>query len=287
MTPVEINGCTLHHGDTFEILPELNVTADAVISDPPFACTSLEWDEKINLPNLWELMEAKTKQSANFILFGTMRFAVDLLNSRPDFFSGDMVWSKNTRCGFLWANHQTLKSHEHILRFTRVGEFKNATYNPQRTSGGRVGATRTITRSSNGVYGSTNPYTSIRDGLIHPCSVLEFPHDRGNNQGTFHPTQKPVALMEWLIRSFTNENDLIIDPFMGAGSTGVACARTKRRFIGIEREGKYFDWAVRRLREPFDANLLEDEVPQLFRPRYADNHKAESNQMHAITGTGS
>lgn len=286
MEKITIGNSELYCGDCFDILPELDVTADAIISDPPFACTNLKWDEKINLPRFWGIVESKSKPNANYILFGTMRFATDLINSRPDYFSGDLVWSKNTRCGFLWANHQTLRSHEHILRFTRPGEFKRATYNAQRTPGGKIGTTRTIHRSPNGVYGSTKTCAAVRDGLIHPSSVLHFDSDRGNNQQAqfLHPTQKPVALMEWLIRSFSNEGDLIIDPFMGAGSTGVACARTNRRFIGIEREAKYFDLTIKRLQAPRDANLLADEPPQLFRSSPTDYHNADSKQVAVGTG---
>ena len=192
-----------------------------------------------------------------------------------------MIWSKNTKCGFLWSRHQTLRSHELILRFTRPGEFRNATYNPQRTPGNRMG-TRSINRKSGGVYGSVQSHLSVRDGWVHPSSVLNFDSDRGNNQGTvLHPTQKPLALMQWLVESFTNEGDTVIDPFMGAGTTALACARTNRRFIGIEKESHYFDLAIKRLQSPRTASLIEDEPPYLFQSRPTDNCKTDESQVHA------
>jgi len=102
-------------------------------------------------------------------------------------------------------------------------------------------------------------HPSIRDGLLYPGSVLSFNSDRGNNHGVYHPTQKPLDLMMWLVETYTNPGDLVIDPFMGAGTTALACARTGRRFVGIEREQRYFDMAVERLKAPPPANLLPDE----------------------------
>jgi site-specific DNA-methyltransferase (adenine-specific) len=246
MDRITIGNCELYCGDTFDILPKLDIQVDAVISDPPFACTNCEWDVPIPLNQFWDLAEAKTKPTAPFVLFGTMRFAVALINARPNFFRYDAVWSKNTKCGFLWAGHQPLRSPESILAFTRPGEFKRTTYNPMLSPGGRVG-TRSVRRKSNGVYGATGDYTSVRTGLQHPSSVLCFDSDRGNNKAPSHPTQKPVALLEWLIASFTNEGDTVLDCFMGAGSTAIACARTGRRFIGIEKEERYFKLAIERL----------------------------------------
>ena len=247
MNELTIDNCTIINGNCFDILPGLDVAVDAVISDPPFACTDLEWDTRIPLDRFWELMEAKTKPAANFALFATMRFGVDLINSRRNFFRYDIVWSKNTKCGFLWSKHAVLRSHELILLFTRAGEFLKATYNPQRTPGGRVDTTRRINRNPGGVYGRTNSCTTIRDGLIHPSSVLCFDSDRGHNKGILHPTQKPLALIEWLIQTYTNEGDTVLDPFMGSGTTALAAKRLNRKFIGIELDKTYYNVAHQRL----------------------------------------
>ena len=256
---IEIDGCTLYHGDTFSILPGLDLKANSLISDFPFSCTNLAWDIKLPLEATWELMESKTTQSATFILFATLRFAVDLINTRRDFFRYDLVWNKNRKCGFLWAGHQPLRNHELILCFTRPGEFKNATYNALRTPGGRIGS-RSVTRKADGVYGFTNNYTSVSDGLLHPSSILNFDSDRGNNHGDLHPTAKPVALMQWLVETYTNEGDLVIDPFMGSGTTARACQLTGRRFIGIEKEERYFEMVVERLKAPRQTCLFTDSI---------------------------
>jgi site-specific DNA-methyltransferase (adenine-specific) len=119
---------------------------------------------------------------------------------------------------------------------------------------------RSVSRKPGGVYGATRSSASVSDGLLHPSSVLNFDSDRKNNHGVHHPTQKPLDLMMWLVETYTNEGDLVIDPFLGSGTTALACARTNRRFIGIEKEQKYFDLAIARLRAPQPANLLADEI---------------------------
>ena len=138
-----------------------------------------------------------------------------------------------------------MRNHESILIFTQPGNCKASTYNPQKTQGGKAGI-RCVKRRG-GVYHCIDGHETYYDGTQHPCSVLSFDHDRGNAQK--HPTQKPVALMEWLVKTYTNEGDTVIDPFMGSGTTGVACAKHNRRFIGIEREKQYFDTAAKRIRE--------------------------------------
>ena len=138
-----------------------------------------------------------------------------------------------------------MRSHETILVFGRPNHRAAATYNPQKLPGGRAGTKVTNHKSS--VYQNKGKYTHISDGTQHPGSVLYFKNDTDPD----HPTQKPVALMEWLVQSYTNKNDLVLDMFMGSGSTGVACARTGRRFIGIERDKKFFDIACQRIAEAY------------------------------------
>ena len=213
-----------------------------------------------NLKRFWEVAEQKAKPEANFVLFATMRFAVDLINSRRKFFRYDLCWNKNNKCGFLWANHQPLRSHESILIFIRPGFFKKATYNALRTPGGRA-AQRRISRASNGVYGATNSYISVCDGLLHPSSVLCFDSDRGNNNAKIHPTQKPLALMQWLVSAYTNPGDTVIDPFAGSGTTALACLTLGRKCIAIEREQKYFDIACQRVEQAYHGADANDGQP--------------------------
>ena len=192
------------------------------------------------LDSFWAMVEEQTKQSANVVLFGCGKFTVDLINSKRKWYRYDMVWHKNRKVGFLNANLMPMRSHESILVFNRPGFFRDATYNPQKTLGGRIGTKTTNHRS--GVYDNKGEYTHVSDGMVHPCSVLSFKSELGQ-----HPTQKPLALMEWLIKTYTEEEDIVLDMFMGSGTTGVACALHNRQFIGIEREREYFDTACQRI----------------------------------------
>jgi site-specific DNA-methyltransferase (adenine-specific) len=244
MDRVTIENATLICGDCFDVLPTLNVKFDAVISDPPFGITDCDWDNPIPLDSFWNMVESQMKQSANVVLFGCGKFTVDLVNSKRKWYRYDLVWQKSKKVGFLWANKMPMRSHESILVFNRPGFFKAATYNPQKTPGGKIGIKKINHRSS--VYKDKGEYTHTLDGTVHPCSVLPFTSEIGQ-----HPTQKPLALMEFLVRSYTNENDIVIDPFMGSGTTGVACVRVGRSFIGIERDRKYFDTACQRIRKAY------------------------------------
>jgi site-specific DNA-methyltransferase (adenine-specific) len=244
-----IGSCTLYRGDCFKVLAGLDIRADAVISDPPFGITDCGWDIALPFAQFWETVEPLAKPSANYVLFGCGKFAIDLVTSKYKWFRYDLIWQKNNKCGFLNANLQPMRIHEAILVFGQPGFCKKATYNPQKTPGGKP-RKFDCERKVSGVYGACPIVTANLDGNQHPCSILPFSHDRGDNQKSdFHPTQKPLALMEFLVRSYTNEGDLVIDPFMGSGTTGVACAKLGRRFIGIEQETEYFHAAVKRIHE--------------------------------------
>ena len=237
---VTIGNATLYNGNSFDVLPKLDVEVDAVVTDMPFGITDCKWDKRIPLDKFWELVEHKTKPTANIVLFACGRFTHELYNSKRKWYRYDMIWVKNKKCGFLNANLQPLRNHESILVFVRPGFFKKGTYNPQKTPGGRAGIRKTKRRG--GVYRSIDGCEKYYDGTIHPCSVLYFKNETG-----LHPTQKSVPLMEHLVKSCSNEGDTVIDPFMGSGSTGIACVSTGRRFIGIERDRKFFDIAVQRI----------------------------------------
>ena len=244
---VTIGNTTLICGDSFRILPDLGIQADAIISDPPFGITNCKWDKAIPLDTFWAMVDELTKPTANFVLFASGKFTVDLINSNRKGYRYDWVWEKNNKVGFLNANLMPMRNHESILVFGRPGFKRTSTYNAQKAPGGKRG-TKTINHKSS-IYRDKGEYTHESDGMQHPCSVLPFRSD-GRNAAK-HPTQKPVSLMEFLIYSYTNDNDIIIDPFMGAGSTGVACALHNRRFIGIEKEPQYFDIAVERMKQAY------------------------------------
>jgi site-specific DNA-methyltransferase (adenine-specific) len=241
---VTIGNATLYFGDCFDVLPKLNGEFDAVISDPPFGITACDWDIPIPLDSFWKMVESQTKQAANVVLFGCGKFTVDLVNSKRKWYRYDLVWHKSKKVGFLNANLMPMRNHESILVFTRPGFSKAATYNPQKSSGGRVGV---LTKnSSSSVYRDKSGYTRVSDGTVHPCSILSFSNESGQ-----HPTQKPLALMEFLVKSYSNERDVVIDPFMGSGTTGVACANKGRAFIGIESNKQYFEIACERIKKAY------------------------------------
>jgi site-specific DNA-methyltransferase (adenine-specific) len=241
---VTIGNATLYCGDCFSILPKLNVVADAIISDPPYGITKCKWDKKIPLDTFWDMIEPLTKPTANFVLFCCGKFTYKLYNSKPKWYRYDWVWLKSRKVGHQNANLMPMRNHESILVFGRPGFCKATTYNPQKTPGGKAGI-KTSTHQSN-IYDDDGEYVHISNGTLHPCSVLKFKSERGQ-----HSTQKPLALMEFLVQSYSNKKDIVIDPFMGSGSTGVAAVKTGRKFIGIEQNKKYFDIAVKRIREAY------------------------------------
>ena len=239
---------TLYLGDCFEILPNLKINADALISDPPFGITACNWDVALPLDHFWEIVACKTKPTANCVLFGCGRFTVDLVNSNRKWYRYDLIWLKNNKVGFLNANKMPLRNHESIMVFGQPGFRDVATYNPQKSPGGRAGIKVNNLRS--GIYTCEGRYRSVSDGTLHPCSVLPFDSDKSKHPGQ-HPTQKPLALMEFLVKSYSDEGDIVIDPFMGSGTTGVAALQNNRRFIGIEKERQYFDVACQRIKQAY------------------------------------
>jgi len=244
-TKIIIGNCTLYHGDCFDILPNIDVDADAVISDPPYNTTVCDWDVYIPLAHWWCIVSDKCKASANYVLFAAGHFAIDLANSKYNWYRYDLVWHKNNRVGFFNAGKQPMWSHENILIFGKPGWRDSSTYNPQFEDGGRKdGRQRHVRISGGGVY-PRREYFSKTDGGVHPSSVLHYCKEKAGQ----HPTQKSAALLEFLVRSYSNENALVLDPFMGSGTTGIACVKSGRRFIGIEKEEKFFNIAVERVRQ--------------------------------------
>ena len=260
MEKAEFGNSVLYHGDTFDILPTLNDgEIDMVASDPPYAsetfgkCTECDWDKPIPLTEFWQLIEYKAKPSANIVLFGNMKFAFDLIDSNRKGFRYDLVWAKNNRVGFLNAKKMVMRSHESILLFGKPGYMAAATYNPLKIPGGRPVVKRGKTRKVDGVYPPVEAATTVSDGTLYPHSVLAFDHDRGGNQpeACLHPTMKPLLLMGYLLTLYSNPGDLVLDPFAGSGTTLEAAMKLGRRFVGIERERRYYEIACRRLEEAY------------------------------------
>ena len=182
------------------------------------------------------------------MLFGDGMFTANLMLSNPKMWRYNLIWDKQRGCDFLNANVKPLKSHEDICVFYK----HKPTYNKQYWYSNPYKRTKNGSLSNN--YGDRkSAYSESTDGRRNPLSILSFPRD-GNR---IHPTQKPIALLEYLIKTYTNEGETVLDNCMGSGSTGVACINTNRNFIGYELDEKYFEIAEKRLNEHIEATIFD------------------------------
>lgn len=226
----------LLQGDCLELMATLPANSvDMVMCDLPYGTTQNAWDSVVPLGRLWPEYWRLAKDAAPVVLTAQTPFDKTLGASQIENLKYEWIWEKTAATGFLNAKKSPLKAHENILVFYR----KSPVYNPKMTAGHTLkrvnvsyanhGPTYSKSKSKRAPYESTHRY---------PRSVLRFPKD--NRLQGFHPTQKPVALMEYLIRTYTNEGDTVLDNCMGSGTTGVACVNTGRAFIGIEKDPTYF-----------------------------------------------
>lgn len=251
-----IEDCTLYRGNCFEALEEIR-DADCVITDPPYALTDNEWDELIDLDLFWELIHKAAKINAAYCIFCQMPFAGELYASNKKNFKHDIVYVKPKLTGFLNAKKMPLREHESIYVFYR----KMPTYNPQMGTGKPYVKKRSKESSNYRHAERKTEYYS--EGWRYPTSILNVDHDLcfytcGYKPFPQHPTQKSVAALSVLAKTYTNKGQIILDPFMGSGSTGVAAVKTGRKFIGIEQDEKWFEVACRRIEQAYsDRSLLQ------------------------------
>jgi len=238
----------LHLGDCLEILPTLEAGGvDAVVTDPPYGTTACKWDTALPLEPMWMELERTSRKNAAIVLFCSQPFASALVMSRPTLFKWEDIWHKSQAVGHLNAWIMPLREHENLLIFGNG----RITYNPQftvkPTNNVRPDTGRTKLSSCYGVHG-LEACRTIADNQSFPRSVISFNNvNRGEYVG--HPTQKPIALMEYLIKTYSDEGDTVLDFTMGSGTTGVACVKTGRNFIGIEIDEGYFKIAEKRIAE--------------------------------------
>lgn len=236
-----IDPITLLRGDCLEILPTIaDKSVDAVICDLPYGTTSCKWDVVIPFAPLWEQFNRVCKGA--IVIFGSQPFTSTVVASNMAMFSHEWIWSKSQGVNPLNARKCPMKSHENILVFKSKGG--KIVYNPQMEEGKPYGASG-IGKIGE-IYDSKNTYHRANNGTRYPKSVIQFQSARGNKN---HPTQKPVALLEYLIKTYTNEGDCVLDCTMGSGSTMVACVNANRRGIGIELMQEYYDIAVKRVKD--------------------------------------
>lgn len=238
----------LLQGDCLELMKDIpDGSIDLILCDPPYGTTNIRgWDKVIDMRKMWEQYNRIIKPSGNIVLFGSQPFTSLMICSNLEMFRYEWVWDKTRGSNFLNANCQPMKSHENIMVFSKLPTSPNkkgtAVYNPQKT-GTEEYVSKLGSKSDTFNGGDVKRVSTVLKGK-HPKSILTFKKD-----GKLHPTQKPVALLEYLVKTYTNENDTVLDNCMGSGGTGVACVNTGRRFIGIELDKKYFEIAEKRIEE--------------------------------------
>ena len=210
-----------------------------ILADLPYGATENKWDVRLPLEPLWAQYKRLLAPGGVVVLTAQQPFSSVLVASNPRWFRYAWVWDKHLVTGFFNAKKQPLRRHEDILIFAPRGRG-GMTYNPQ-FSEGKPYRSRPGAPSTN--YRTTKRLPTENDGRRYPVSIISIPNTRAGG----HPTQKPVPLFEYLISTYSNEGDVVLDNVMGSGTAGVACRNTGRRFIGIERESKYFDLAAQRL----------------------------------------
>ena len=229
----------LLHGDCLQLMKDIpDGSVDLILCDLPYGTTACKWDSVIPFAPLWAQYKRILKPNGAVVLFAAQPFTTQLINSNMRDFRYCWYWRKSNVTGGIFAKVQPMRCIEDIAVFYR----RKPTYNPQglrKLDGGKINAA-----SKTNVYGQKkNP--SVQQYTGYPHHLLEFRKDAHQ----MHPTQKPVALLEYLIRTYTAPGETVLDNCMGSGSTGVACVRTGRNFIGIELEQKYFDIAAARSRD--------------------------------------
>ena len=232
----------LYKGDCLEIMRDIpDKSVDMILCDLPYGTTACKWDSVIPFEPLWEQYNRIIKDNGAIVLFGSEPFSSVLRMSNIKDYKYDLKWQKDQGSDFMLAKKKPLKDYEDIAIFYK----KQPTYNPQMREGFKEWTKKD---SGNNIIGHLDKQekAQIKQSIgnkRYPISILKFNRIRNG----LHPTQKPVELLEWLIKTYTNEDETVLDNAMGSGSTGEACLRTNRNFIGIEQDDKYFDIAYNRI----------------------------------------
>jgi len=244
----------VYHGDCLEVMKDIDdESIDMVMADPPYQITQCHWDSIIPLEPMWVQLKRVIKSNGAIVLMGSQPFTTTLISSNIEMFKYEWIWKKSNPSNIALVNKQPLKYHENIVLFYQ----KQPTYNKQMIERDELGKKRLQNKNNpirfsgseqQGKKGFKKDYDINRYDVEtkNPSSVLEIKVERGK----FHPTQKPVALMEYLIKTYTNEGDLVLDFCAGSGTTGVACRLINRNFIMIEKEQEYITIIKQRLANP-------------------------------------
>jgi DNA modification methylase len=247
----------LIHGDCLEVMKSIpDKSVDLVLTDPPYGTTSCKWDTVIPFEPMWKELKRIRKPNAAIALFGSEPFSSSLRMSNIKEFKYDWYWNKRSFSGFMNAKLKPMNTVEIISIFsqgkTSNGNKNNMVYFPQGLkphnkitySGNKIGKEMSIARKHSTPSADGRGY--LQENTCYPKNYLEYNYQRK----AVHPTQKPIALLEYLIKTYTLENETVLDFTMGSGSTGVACKNLNRKFIGIEKDKKYFGIANQRINNP-------------------------------------
>ena len=242
----------LRNGNCLEVMKFIpDKSIDAIITDPPYGTTACKWDNVIDFELMWEQLNRIIKTNGAIVLFGSEPFSSALRMSNIKNYKYDWVWEKSKATNFLNAKKQPLRAKENISVFYK----KQPVYNPQMSKGKAYNKGIRKKQSKDDVYGNYNQSEGRSEGARYPRDVMYVKTAESEGK-TFHKTQKPVALMEYLIKTYTNENETVLDFTMGSGSTGVAAKNTNRNFIGIEMDDNYFKIATDRINKAEDQTKL-------------------------------
>lgn len=247
----ETDKCQLYHGDCLEVMDELikqGIKVDMILTDPPYGTTACKWDSIIPFEPMWERVNKLIKDNGTILFTASQPFTSALVMSNPKMFRYEWIWEKDKPSNFALANKQPMKYHENICVF-----YKNQPiYNKQITDGHKpMNGQAKYGRTYNGSVPSLDVEKRYTGGKTtrNPSSIQKFntPKHNSSDKSGFHPTQKPIKLCEYFIRTYTNENELVLDFTMGSGTTGIACMNMNRKFIGIELDTTYCDTAKNRI----------------------------------------
>lgn len=234
-----MEGISLFKGDCLDVMKNIrDKSIDLILCDLPYGTTRNKWDSIIPLDELWKEYKRIIKEHAAILLFAQTPFAQKLGASNLKMLKYEWIWDKGRVTGFLNSRKMPMKKHENILVFYN----KLPVYNPQLTEGKPYHTYNKAPSTNYGKY--SEHYETKNDGWRFPVDIINFSPEVG-----LHPTQKPVKLLEYFIKTYSNEGDVVLDNCMGSGSTGVAAVNLKRKFIGIEKDEKYFNIAKNRIEE--------------------------------------
>jgi site-specific DNA-methyltransferase (adenine-specific) len=237
----------LQHGDCLEAMKSIpDGSVDMILCDLPYGTTACKWDTLIPFESLWVQYKRVLNRNGAVVLFGSQPFTSALVLSNPRWFKYEWIWEKNRGSNFATTKYMPMKEHENVLVFCEG----RTQYNPikqERAEGGKSRAGYKINASNTGKREVMNGLVGTDTGFIDPNLRAPRSVQKFNTEVGLHPTQKPVTLCEYLIRTYTNEGEVVLDNCMGSGTTGVACVNTNRKFIGIEKDETYFKIAEQRI----------------------------------------